>query len=666
MKNTFVLSIINIRVFLTLSIVLVAGYVYGQQVLIEAEFFENRGGWVSDHQAFEKIKSAYLMAHGLGRTVEDAETTIHFTSAGKYHVYVSTYNWTSPWYQGEGPGAFQLIVDGKALPKTLGTKGNKWEWQYAGEVEVKEKTKIALHDLTGFNGRVDAIYFNMREQAPPSDYIRADHLRKKLLMLNEPNRTANVDLVVIGGGIAGCATALTAARYGLKVILVDNLPWLGGNNALGVKACGLMCENLYPELGNITCQVIGGKISDKNNRESYFIKKSGTGYFNSFENIPDFSDYYEPNSGLLNGFTKLSDKEKNTVTTSEKDQVNNEIERRNVSALREKLLRDSGVLIYKNIQAFDVKVNNDNIVYVIGKSLLTGEEYRFEGTMFADCTGDGVVGYLAGADYLTGRESKEYAGEPNAPDQKDSKTMGITMNWYAYPRENSGTFPQVDQLPWAMQCSDNYYIDGSQGAWWWETGLEYDNALEAELVRDNFLRAVYGNWAYLKNNIAKYNNYRLDYLNHIGMKRESRRIIGDLVLTERDLKEEIAYPDASFTTTWTMDLHYAKPDNSKMFPGWEWITYCTNEKEIWIKPYHVPYRCLYSKDINNLFIGGRNMSVTHQALGSVRVQATLGMAGEVIGMAAKICNDYKVTPRGVYKSYLDELINYMKEGAPLK
>ena len=218
-----------------------------------------------------------------------------------------------------------------------------------------------------------------------------------------------------------------------------------------------------------------------------------------------------------------------------------------------------------------------------------------------------------------------------------------------------------------MPCSADYHIDGSQWAWWWETGLEIDNALEAELVRDNFLRAVFGNWAYLKNNIPKYSSYKLEYLQHIGMKRESRRLLGDIVLNQNDLGQWIEYPDASFTTTWTMDLHYAKPDNSFHFPGWEWITYCTNEdKQAWIKPYHVPYRCLYSRNIDNLFIGGRSMSVTHQALGTVRVQATLGMAGEVIGMATKICKDNNASPRDVYTKHLDKLISYMKQGAPLK
>lgn len=637
------------------------------QVLVETESFEKKGGWVADHQAFEKIKSSYLMAHGLGRPVKDAETHVRFEEPGVYHVYVSTYNWTAPWYQGKGPGAFEIKIDGKTLPATLGVEGSRWEWQYAGEVKIKKgNVKVALHDLSGFNGRADAIYFSKEQKAPSADYAEFSPKRQILLGYTAPHKSPKADLVVVGGGVSGCATALTAARYGLKVVIVDNLPWLGGNHALGVRACGLMYENLYPELGNVTCQIIGAKLSDKNDPEAYFVRENKTGYIKSYNPIPNATSYSGPDSELLRAIDRLSEDERQTATKREKNQNNNEYRRRQHSSMRQALLEKAGVEIYQNVQVYQASTRNGKITSVAGKSLKTGEEFIFEGELFADCTGDGVVGCLAGAEYHIGRENKAYASEPSAPEQADKKMMGMSMHWYAYPRENSGTFPKVEELPWAMQCTKESYVDGEQWNWQWETGLEIDNATEAELARDNFLRAVFGNWAYMKNNVEKYKSYRLDYLQYIGMKRESRRIIGDIVLTENDIKDFVEYPDASFTTTWTMDLHYALPKQVKYFPGWEWMTYCTNGKEVWIKPYHVPYRVLYSKDIENLFIGGRNMSVTHQALGTTRVQATLGMAGEVIGMAAGICRKHDVFPRAVYTTYLDELIDCMKAGAPLK
>ena len=261
------------------------------QVLVEAESFAEKGGWVTDHQAFEKIHSSYLMAHGLGRPVKDAVTSVSFAEGGTYHLYVSTYNWTAPWYKGKGPGAFQVLVNGRLLQAELGVTGNQWEWQYAGEITIgKGAAQIALHDLTGFNGRVDALYFTKVKEAPIADYPTFALERLRLLGYKQPKQVSGADLVVIGGGIAGCATALTAARYGLSVVLVDNLPWLGGNHALGVRANGLMFENLYPELGNITCQILNAKVSDKNNPEAYFVRENRTGYIRSYQPIPNLRD----------------------------------------------------------------------------------------------------------------------------------------------------------------------------------------------------------------------------------------------------------------------------------------------------------------------------------------------------------------------------------------
>ena len=644
--------------------------VAGAQILVETESFIHRGGWVSDHQAFDKIQSAYLMAHGLGRVVEDAFTQVKFADAGDYHVYVSTYNWTSPWYQGEGPGAFQLKIDGETLANKLGTTGSSWGWQYAGQITLSAgEHEVRLHDLTGFNGRADAVYFTQQKEAPEADYHTFAAERCRLLGYTSPCEIPKADLVVVGGGIAGCTTALTAARYGLRVVIVDNLPWLGGNNALGVRASGLLYKNLYPQLGNVTCQVTGVALSAKNDPAAYQVDPTGFGdvKFAFYEQSLMRPTKESRGSDMLNAMRWLERQGVQPANRQERNMKTQEYLRRNAALKREQLLRDAGVQIYHNIHVFEVVREGSVITSVVGKCLKTGEEYRFSGTLFADCTGDGTVGYLAKADYRRGRESQAIAQEPSAPQREDYKMMGSTMQWYAFPRVDSGTFPKPEELPWAMQVDADYFIDRSSWAWWWETGLEIDNATEAELVRDNFLRAVFGNWAYLKNHLPKYANYRLDYLQHIAMKRESRRLLGDVILDETDILERVKFPDASFTTTWTMDLHYAKKDNATRYPGWEWITYCTHHKPLAkVDRYDVPYRVLYSRNIDNLFIGGRNMSVTHQALGTVRVQMTLGMAGEVTGMAAQICRKHGVYPRAVYERYLPELKKMMKRGAPLK
>lgn len=129
------------------------------EVWVEAESFSSKGGWVVDQQFIDCMGSSYLMAHGIGNPVEDAVTTIDIPEDGKYTVFVRTFNWTAPWSAKKGPGKFRVKVDGKTLSSTLGDTGTCWEWQQAGEMKLKAGSHtIALHDLTGFNGRCDAIY----------------------------------------------------------------------------------------------------------------------------------------------------------------------------------------------------------------------------------------------------------------------------------------------------------------------------------------------------------------------------------------------------------------------------------------------------------------------------------------------------------------------------
>ncbi len=132
-----------------------AGAPATSSLLVESESFKERGGWVLDQQAIDKMGAPYLMAHGMGLPVANAKRSITVTSPGAYHVYARTHNWTSPWYDGEGPGAFTLIVNGAPLAEALGTRGSEWHWQYAGAVDLPAgKTQLELHDLTGFNGRI--------------------------------------------------------------------------------------------------------------------------------------------------------------------------------------------------------------------------------------------------------------------------------------------------------------------------------------------------------------------------------------------------------------------------------------------------------------------------------------------------------------------------------
>lgn len=146
---------------------------------------------------------------------------------------------------------------------------------------------------------------------------------------------------------------------------------------------------------------------------------------------------------------------------------------------------------------------------------------------------------------------------------------------------------------------------------------------------------------------------------YIAGKRESRRLLGDYILKEDDLRKNVFHEDASFSATWSIDLHWEDPDNSRKFPGREFKSVT---EHILIYPYAVPYRCLYSRNIENLFMAGRDISATHVALGTIRVMRTTGMMGEVVGMAASLCKRFGETPRGIYQHHLDDLKTLMTQG----
>lgn len=256
-----------------------------------------------------------------------------------------------------------------------------------------------------------------------------------------------------------------------------------------------------------------------------------------------------------------------------------------------------------------------------------------------------------------GRESKEETGEPRAPLTSDLLVMGTSVQWYAEDTRNVSDFPDC---PWAIRFDEKTCIPITRGDWDWEAGLNNDQITEIEYIRDHALRAVYGNWDFLKNKSEKKDQFakkKLAWVAYIGGERESRRLMGDLVLREQDILNDIQYEDATFTTTWGVDLHYPKPiQGMKEEP---FLSYCDVQE---IKPYAVPYRCLYSRNIGNLFMAGRDISVTHVALGTVRVMRTGGMMGEVVGMAASLCKKYHTDPRGVYEKYLSDLRILMKQG----
>lgn len=595
------------RVFLLFaSLLLGIGTSYGSGVLVEAEAFRDKGGWAVDQQFMDLMGSPYLIAHGMGRPVADAATTVAFPQTATYHAYVRTYNWVAPWYDGEGPGKFALRVGKRTLRAVLGNQGREWMWQYAGKVSVRKgPVDVSLTDLSGFDGRCDAVYFTTdANDVPPSGAAELTAFRRRMLGIPAtPTTSEKYDFVVVGGGIAGMCAAAAASRLGCRVALVNDRPVLGGNNSSEIRVH------------------LGGVIELGPNK--------GLGRM-----IREFGHSREGNAQPAGNY---EDAKKSAFIAGEEH-----------------------ITLLANCRAVAVNTDGGRIRSVVVRHVETGEETLLEAPLFADCTGDGTVGFLAGADYRMGRESREEYGEPLAPDTADRMTMGASVQWYSTDAGRRTEFPHFS---YGVVFDETNCERVTMGEWKWETGMNLDQIADFERVRDYGLLVVYSNWSFLKNGLRdneKYRNRELGWVAYIAGKRESRRLMGDYVLKQDDIDKNVFHEDASFAASWSIDLHFPDSLNSARFPGRE---FKAATEHIRIYPYAVPYRCLYSRNVDNLFMAGRNISVTHVALGTVRVMRTTGMMGEVVGMAASLCKKHGVLPRGVYQKHLGELRTLMREGA---
>ena len=604
----------------------------GDTLLLEAEAFSDIGGWDLDQQAMDVMGSPYLLAHGLGVPVRDATTVARVPEAGKYRVWVRTRDWVAPWKAPGAPGRFQVLLDGKPLSATFGTEGADWHWQDGGTVDLPVgETKVALHDLTGFEGRCDALVLS-RDLAfrPPNDPAALAAFRMKALGLTaKPADGGEFDLVVAGGGIAGTCAAVSAARNGLRVALIQDRPVLGGNGSSEVRVWpeGHTKQQPYPHIGEIVEELTPPK---------------GPG---------------DRNAAAGERFT---DQRKLDVARAEPRLT---------------------LMLEQRVNAVEMK--DGEIAAVIAQNTRTAQRIRVRGKLFADCTGDATVGFLAGADHEIAPEGKMGASnlwnlldtaDPAAVlkcecKDKDALTIGVREGKTAAP------FPRC---PWALDLTDKPFPGrklkkgqwggnplSNLGAWFWETGFDMDMIRDIERIRDQNLRAMYGAWDVLKNVDGLYPNHRLGWVAYIAGKRESRRLLGEVVLTGDDFRKSVAYEDGCFPCTWSIDLHAPDPAFSKGLDGHEFISKATEGAAYKYKgPYWAPYRTLYSRNIPNLFMAGRNISVNREGLGPVRVMRTTGMMGEIVGKAAWIAVSKGTTPRGVYQNHLPLLREMMsKPGA---
>jgi hypothetical protein len=567
-------------------------------ILVEAEAFQKLGGWVIDQQFMDEMGSPFLLAHGLGTPVADAQTTVAISASGTYRIWVRTRDWVAPWKAPAAPGKFQVLVNSKPLAREFGTEGAQWHWQDGGQVAIQGKeVHLALHDLTGFEGRCDAIVLagDAGFTPPNQDPQMAAFRRQALGLAEKPEEAGNYDLLVAGGGIAGTCAAVAAARLDLKVALIQDRPVLGGNNSSEVRVWLGGSRNVppYSHVGDIVHQL------EQARRAHY---------------------------GPTNTANLYEDDKKTALVQAEK----------NVT------LR----LGYRLVAA---ETAAGRITAVVAQDIVSGRRLRLTARWFVDCTGDACLGASAGADF-----------EMTLPGH-----MGQCNLWNV---ADTGKPVAFARCPWALDLSDKPFPGRRTtkpdplklGGWYWESGFDHDPIAEDELIRDWNFRAMYGAWDALKNVDHAFTNYKLNWAAYITGKRESRRLLGDVVLSRDDILRDKHYPDGCVATGWPIDVHRPDSHYDGDFAGDAFISTASFGK--YKQPYWVPYRCLYSRNVPNLFMAGRDISVSHEALGAVRVMRTCGLMGEVVGMAASLCKKYDADPRQVYEQYLAEFRELLTRG----
>ncbi len=415
------------------------------------------------------------------------------------------------------------------------------------------------------------------------------------------------DLCVVGGGLSGCFATLAAARKGLKVILIQDRPMLGGNASSEIRMWVRGARGTF-------------------NRE--------TGYISEFE---ERNIYYNP-------------------------RLNHSIFDATLYGMLEE---NENVTMLLNTSCLDANVENKKIVSVIGWQLTTYTYYEVCAKQFMDCSGDSILAPIVGAEYRHGREDKKEFNEELAQNQKDGCTMGMSIILAARETDHPVKFippPFANSYPddqcfnvgvsKSIHAQGRNHIPATSGCnlWWVELGGEGDSIHDADKVRKELLASIYGVWDHIKNHGDHgMENWELEWVGFLPGKRESRRYVGEYMMVESDIKAGGDFYDEIAYGGWPMDDH--NPYGMKKNPNASFSAIMTPVE----KPYGIPLRTLISKDIENLSFAGRNISVSHVALSSTRVMATCALLGQAAGTAVSVAVNKGVSLKDVAYNHYKEV-----------
>ena len=563
---------------------------------LEAEAFADYGGWSLDTQFTHKMGSAYLLAAGVMQPLAPATTTVEIPRAGTWRVWARTKDWLPDF----SPGKFAVSVAGVRGAVLGASRKEGWRWEQAGDFTLAAgKTVVRLEDLSGAFARCDALLFTTDLAfVPPNE---AKSLRAaRLTYTGTVEKIADggtYDLVVVGAGPGGLGTAFAAARNGARVLLVHDRPVMGGNAGceMGVWMEG---AGVYGR-GNLRESGLVCEATMRRNR------RPGWTYSDAFREM--------------------------------------------AAELKDRLVE------VPNTRVLVVEKDGDKIAAVVGRSTLTGAETRFRGRLFMDGTGDGWIGYFAGAEYMCGREAKSEFNEAAAPEARDDLMMSgcIMDNCLGYRYRHTGK-PQPYTTPeWARVLPPGFTrrIHRLESEWWVEHGGRFDELADPERARDELVRINFAYWGWIKNESrlkGRASDAVLTQMPYKNARREGFRLVGDYVLTANDALAGRIFPDRISYGGWPLDTHDPLGMENPNGNGY-WKYHPV------VPAYSIPYRCLYSKNVPNLLLGGRAVSVTHIALGSVRVQGTLFQLGQAAGTAAALMCEKNLMPREYGQSYIAEL-----------